>query len=287
MTDPRAMWFVYGNPTKNTGKFRECFASDGHRWAHHNIDSRTAKMTNKKEIAAQIKVYGIDSDFIKVRVLGQFPMAGDMQFIRSDVVDRCMLTEAPYEAYFQLPIVLGVDVARYGDDRTVIAIRQGRKVLEMRKYRELDTMQVAQRVAEAIREFRPAATFVDGVGIGAGVVDRLRMLGFDIVEVIAGAKAQDIELYYNKRVEMWDRMRTWLSAGADIPTDTDTRKDLIGIEYGYNDKEQMRLERKADMKKRGLNSPDDGDAIAHTFAELLGTALSNWFEPDEGSFEPI
>jgi hypothetical protein len=285
MTDPRAMWFVYGNPTKNTGKFRDCFANDT-RWTTRQIDSRTAKMTNKQEIAEQLAEYGEDSDFARVRVKGQFPRAGSTQFIGSDIVDRAMVFEAPYESYFQLPLVIGVDVARYGDDKSVICIRQGRKILLLKKYRELNTMQVAAEVANHIREYRPIINFVDGVGIGAGVVDRLRMLSYDVIEVNGGQKPNDDETYFNKRAEMWDRMKQWLRSSADIPNDADLRNALIGIEYGYNEKEQMRLERKQDMKKRGLESPDEGDAIALTFAEPLGDMHTQFFEPEDDSFEP-
>jgi len=284
MTDPRAMWFAYGNPTKNTGKFRDNFANDP-RWTTNQIDSRTCKMTNKKEIAGQIATYGEDSDFIRVRVKGQFPRAGSLQFISSEVVDTCMLRDAPYESFFQLPIILGVDVARFGEDKSVIAVRQGRKIVKLHRYRDMDTMQTAAKVVWAIKEYHPMVVFVDGVGIGAGVVDRLRMLGYDIVEVNAGNEPDDKETYYNKRVEMWDRMRIQMAEGMDIPNDADLRNALIGIEYGFNDKEQMRLERKQDMKKRGLDSPDEGDAIAYTFAELVGDVNMQYFEPND-NFEP-
>jgi hypothetical protein len=285
MTDPRAMHFVYGNPTKNTGKFRDIFANDS-RWERNQIDSRDCKMTNKKEINEQIATYGEDSDFCRVRIKGEFPRAGSMQFISSEVCDICMLSEAPYEAFFQVPIVLGVDVARFGEDKTVIAVRQGRKVLELRRYRDHDTMQVAAQTVSAIREFSPAATFVDGVGIGAGVVDRLRMLGHDIIEVNAGRKPDDEKTYYNKRAEMGDRLRIAMTEGLDLPNDADLRKALIGIEYGFDDKERMRLERKQDMKKRGLESPDDFDALAYTYAELIGDMSQRYFEPED-SFEGL
>jgi hypothetical protein len=284
MTDPRAMWFAYGNPTKNTGKFRDNFANDT-RWTCNQIDSRSCKMTNKEEIAGQIATYGEDSDFIRVRVKGQFPRAGSLQFISSEVCDTCMLWEAPYESFFQLPIILGVDVARFGEDKSVIAVRQGRKIIELIRYRDMDTMQLSAKVVRAIKEYHPAYVFVDGVGIGAGVVDRLRMLGYDIIEVNAGMKPDDEETYYNKRCEMWDRMRIQMREGMDLPNDADLRKAMIGIEYGFNDKEQMRLERKQDMKKRGLESPDDGDAIAYTFAEHVGDSNMQYFEPAD-NFEP-
>lgn len=285
MTDPRAMWFCFGNPTRNTGRFVDCFGKDAKRWTTRSIDSRTCKMTNKKELDEWVKTYGEDSDFVRVRVRGVFPRAGSMQFVPTDIVDMAMARDIPIEAHIMLPPIMSVDVARYGDDKTIICVRQGRKVLTFKKFRELNTMEVAVEVVQGIKEFQPAIVFVDGVGVGAGVVDRVRMLGFEVIEVNAGMKPDDEEIYYNKRAEMWDRMRSWLRAGADLPYDVETRTALIGIEYGYDDKERIRLERKADMKKRGLDSPDEGDALAYTFAEVIGDLTKQYFEPDD-NFEP-
>jgi len=286
VTTPGAMWLCYGNPTKNTGRFVSCFTTDKGRWNTRKVDSRTCKMTNKKELQEWVEAYGEDSDFVRVRIRGEFPRAGSMQFVPSDIVDYGMALDLPMDAYIHLPIIFGVDVARYGDDKSVIAIRQGRKVHEIRKFRELNTMQLAVEVVMAKKDYPECAImFVDGVGVGAGVVDRLRQLGHDVFEVNAGSKADDDELYYNKRVEMWDRLRKALRTGLDLPYDTDTRAALIGIEYGFDDKERMRLERKKDMKKRGLDSPDEGDALAHTYAEEVGDLQRQSFEPDD-NFEP-
>ena len=290
MTTPRAMWFVYGNMTKNTGTFRDCFDNQKHRWVTRQIDSRSCRMTNKDQIQEWVDDYGEDSDFVRVRVRGVPPRMGNMQFVDSEVVSDAMQREIPFEAYFQMPVVIGVDVARYGEDKSVIAIRSGRKVLEVRKFREHDTMEMAGEVAKAIHDFRPVATFVDAVGVGAGVVDRLRMLGHDVIEVNAGTVASDDDTYFNKRIEMWDRMRKWLP-GADLPMDPELRASLIGIQYGFSTArgtgEVMMLEKKKDMKKRGLRSPDEGDALAHTFAEELGDFSRAAFEPEpEEAFEP-
>ena len=216
-----------------------------------------------------------------------------MQFIASDIVDFCRMAEeqmVPYEAYHMMPYVIGVDVARYGDDKTVIAVRQGRKLHALYKFRELNTMEVAAVVAGIIRQTKKTgqlgAVFVDEVGLGAGVVDRLRQLGFEIIGVNAGSSPDDKATYYNKRIEMWDKMRKWIREICDLPRDDpDLRTSLIGIEYGFDDKERMRLERKQDMKKRGLDSPDEGDAIAMTFAHDLGDLKMGSFEP-QSDFEP-
>jgi hypothetical protein len=285
MTDPRSIWCAFGNPTKNTGRFRDCFERDKKRWRTRQIDSRSCKMTNKSELAEQVETYGEDSDFVRVRIRGVFPRLGSFQFISTEIVDRAILHDLPYEAHCMLPPVLGVDVARYGDDQTVLVVRQGRKVLKVLKFRELDTMQVAREVVTVIKQFRIPVTFVDGVGVGAGVVDRLRMLGYEVVEVNAGETAYDDETYYNKRAEMWGRMRDWLP-GADLPDDQGMRAALIGIEFDFDDKERIRMERKKDMKRRGQASPDEGDALAHTFAEALGDLNRGWFEPSEDNFEP-
>jgi len=290
MTTPRAMWFAFGNPTRNTGQFRQIFEGD-YRWHCTQIDSRTCKMTNKKEIQEWQDTYGEDSDFMRVRVRGLFPRVGSMQFISSDIVDLARINEIPDDAYVGLPVVIAVDVARYGDDKTVIVVRQGRKIVEMLKFRELNTMEVAAMTSNVIKAWSKAgqgvgAVFVDEVGVGAGVVDRLRMLGFEIMGVNGGHRPNDEKTYYNKRAEMWGRMREWLKEGAQIPLDDpDLRTGLIGIQYGFDDKDRTRLERKADMKKRGLSSPDEADAIAMTFAEHLGEMGKRSFEPND-NFEP-
>jgi hypothetical protein len=282
MTTPRAMWVVFGNPTKNTGRFKDCFGKDKKRWTTRHVDSRTCKMTNKKELDEWIEAYGLDSDFVRIRILGLFPRLGAMQFISSEVVDRSMLGEILYEAWCYFPVVIGVDVARYGDDKSCIAIRQGRKLHEIRKFRELNTMQLAAQVVAAMKDHAGAvAVFVDGVGVGAGVVDRLQMLGHPVIEVNGGETAFDEIKFYNKTSEMWDRMREWLS-GSDLPTgDNELRLALTGREYYFDDKERIRLERKKDMKKRGLASPDEADALAHTFAEAIGDLVRNSVDPTE------
>ena len=270
MTTPGAMWIAFGNPTRNTGRFRECFGKFKHRWKTRQVDSRTAKMVDKKLIQQWVDDYGEDSDFVRVRVRGVFPRAGDQQFISSEAVEICRHYVA--EGYESQPLLLGVDVARFGDDRTVIRPRQGRKVFEAHKYRGLDTMEVADRVIEAIEEYNPRVAFVDGGGLGAGVIDRLKQLGYGskVVDVNAGAKPLDDVKYFNLRAEMWGRMREAVKGGMDMPVDdVELVDDLVGPEYGFTAKQQVQLEKKADMKKRGLASPDDGDALALTFAKKV------------------
>lgn len=270
MTTPGAMWIAFGNPTKNTGRFRQCFGKFKHRWTTRQVDSRTAKMADPTKLDEWVADYGEDSDFVRVRVRGVFPRAGSNQFISSEDVEICRHYVA--EGYESQPILLGVDVARFGDDRTIIRPRQGRKVFEAMKYRGLDTMEVADRVIEMIERYRPQVAFVDGGGLGAGVVDRLKQLGYGskVVDVNAGSKALDEVKYFNLRAEMWGRMREAIKAGMDLPgDDVELVDDLTGIEYGLTNKQQVQLEKKTDLKKRGLSSPDDGDALALTYAKKV------------------
>jgi hypothetical protein len=284
MTDGGSMWIVFGNPTRNEGRFHACFFKDK-RWRTRNINALNVKRTKKEELLEMIEAYGADTDPVRIRVLGQFPRQSSTQFISTELASNAVNRELPLEAHFLMPIVIGADVARYGDDKSVIAVRQGRKILDMQVYAGLDTMAFAHKVSIAIRKFKPVATFVDVVGVGAGVVDRLRMLGYDIIEVNGGEKAREPERYADKRAEMWVDMRDWLH-GADIPDTVDLYEGLIQLQYFFDDKERLRLERKADMKARMEKSPDEADAIALTFAEPLGDITQNSFEPEDDSFEP-
>lgn len=265
MTTPGSMWVCFGNPTRNTGRFRECFSRFKHRWVRRQIDSRTAKMADKKKLQQWVDDYGEDSDFVRVRVRGVFPRAGSNQLIPSDLVEYARVNEARH--YDQAPKVLGVDVAREGDDQSVIVFRQGSKVHWLRKYRIADLMQIASLVAEARSEVSADAVFVDGTGMGAGVVDRLNQLRLRPISVMVGTPPKDSK-YYNLRTELWVKMRDWLREGdADIPDDNELCDDLIGPEYKFDARERLQLERKQDMKERGLSSPDCGDALALTFAQ--------------------
>lgn len=268
------LWMVFGNPTKNAGRFRECFGRLAHRWEHEQIDSRTVEGTNRAQLNEWVQDYGEDSDFVRVRVRGVFPRAGSMQFIPSDVVERA--TRCEVVATLQDAVILGVDVARFGDDESVICMRRGRDARNWtwEKHRGLDTMQLAHRVGAVITRERPDAVFVDETGVGAGVVDKLRELGHKVIGVNNGASADhvtvDAEACANKGAECWAAMRTWLKTGGAIPDDPDLRAQLEGREFGYNVHGAIVLERKDDMKKRGLASPDRADALALTFAYPVG-----------------
>lgn len=265
-----AMWIALGNPTRNTGRFKDCFGRFSHRWDTMKVDSREAKKANKLKLQQWVDDYGEDHDFIRVRVRGEFPRAGSSQLIPGDIVEKCMAYEAPLDAYEGFSVVLGVDVARFGDDQSVICVRQNRKVHEFLKYRGLNNMEVAAKVVQAFHKYQPSAIYVDEIGLGSGVADRLTQLGLGrfLIPVTAGRAAASPNAYFNKRTECWVRTRDFLLAGADLPDDPDLAKELTSIEYGYTSQNKMQIERKSDTKlKLGGESPDTADSLTLTFAE--------------------
>jgi phage terminase large subunit len=199
--------------------------------------------------------------------LGEYQSQADQQFISWDLVKQAQ------DRQFRRgtrPILFGLDVARFGDDRSVLAIRDGDVLVDLMKWEKLDTQQLAARVTEVANSRKPDAIFVDGVGVGGGVVDRLRMLNMRVIEVNGGAKAGQDNRYVNKRAEMWGRMKDWLGGrGVLAPSDIDLSAELTGPLYSFDSSNRIQLEKKEDMKKRGLRSPDLADALSMTFAEPI------------------
>jgi phage terminase large subunit len=158
----------------------------------------------------------------------------------------------------------------------VIRFRRGRdgRSIKPVKYKGVDTMELAANVAALIERHNPDAVFVDGGGVGGGVVDRLKQMGYRVIEVQSGEKAHDPDKYLNRRAEMWGEMREWMIYGC-IDNEQGLIDDLTGPEYSIHLKGQIKLETKDSMKKRGLASPDDADALALTFAEPIARRDSN------------
>ncbi len=164
------------------------------------------------------------------------------------------------------PKLIGVDIARFGDDRTVIVYRNGDVLEEINTFRGLDTMQVVDQVISAMAKYRPDQTFIDESNMGAGVVDRLKQLRYSVMGVNAGSSSTDSSRFKNLRAEMWDKMRKWIKDRGSIPMREDLANDLCSLTYRMDHRNSLQLESKDDLKKRGLSSPDIADALAMTFA---------------------
>jgi hypothetical protein len=227
------------------------------------VDARTVEGTDKATYQQIIDEYGPDSAQAYVEVYGQFPDAGDDQFIGLQVVEDAMAREKYKDN--SAPIIVGVDPARFGADNTVIAVRQGRDIVTLKRYKGDDTMTVVGHVIEAIDEYKPALVVIDEGGLGAGIVDRLKEQRYKIKGVNFGNRSKNPMMYGNLRAQMWGDMREWLKT-ASIPSDRFLKTDLISPMMKPDSKGAIFLESKKDMKSRGLASPDAADAIAVTFA---------------------
>lgn len=269
--DTEIIWIAFGNPTRNTGEFYRAITG-ANRWKKRQIDSRTVEGTNKALLDAQIKEWGEDSDRARVRIRGEFPRGGSTQFISGDLVAQAR--RRVVEGYKTMPVILGVDVARFGDNRSVIFKRQGRRSeycggKSSAVFYGMDTQVLGGRVQEAIDREHPDAVVIDGDGIGGSIYDFLKARGYDrktaLVEFHGGQASSDQHKYLNKRAEVWGDMKDWLSGG-QIPDDPEMDTDLTGPDYGYHPtKGCLVLETKDEMRTRGVDSPDLGDALAMTF----------------------
>lgn len=285
----RILWIACGNRTQPTGRFNDCFGRLAHRWRTFCVDSREARKSNKAKIAEWIEDYGEDSDFVRVRVRGLPPSVPATALIGQDEVEAAMRRKlTPQEWEWQAKVV-GVDVARQGDDCTVIRVRQGRRAWPPIKLRVPDAVLVAGQVARVVEEHRPDAVFVDGTGgWGAGVVDALRSMSVPCTEVQFAGRADEPDLHHNKRSEMWWRMAAWLRQGGYVPRDEGLKQELCAATYGHRGN-KFELCPKDEIKQVIGRSPDDADALALTFAYPVapGTILAHaGLKPGRAVTEP-
>lgn len=271
LTDGEPFMFLWGNPTRPSGYFYNTFTKWRKRWHSSRIDSRTAKKTNKQLIEQWREDYGEDSDYFRIRVKGEFPKQGTTQFIPTDAVEAAMVRDIISPSPVD-PIVIGVDVARFGDDSSTIYVRQGfdGRSRPPLRFHGVDTMQLSGRVALLAQELVADAIFIDETGVGAAVVDRLNQLNIPRVMGVAFNNKSPIKGYANRAAFMYAQGRDWLKRGGAIPNDDLLKEDLIAREYFLDRNNNIMLEPKDDMKARIGRSPDDGDGLMLTFADFVG-----------------
>ena len=286
LSDGHPMIFDFGNGTKNTGEFFEnCVGKMKHRYKVRSIDSRSVKITNKALLDQWIADYGIDSDFVKVRIRGMFPSQASTQFIPTEMVVAAMMRTAALNRYAKL--IIGVDVARFGDDSSVIYPRIGDDActFPFKMLNQMDTVAITTAVIAMCKEFaalglRVSAIMVDGTGgsIGGAVGDQLRALGWPAIDVGFGKTSPDPKYRYMGDY-MWGKLRDALprlvlprrTADAHSPGQL-LYEQLTQRLFGYmTGTQKIHLEPKAEMKLRGIGSPDIADALALTYAHELAT----------------
>lgn len=202
-------------------------------------------------------------------------LAAGKHFISQQLIDASMSREMPGDAHDGAPLVMGVDPARFGRDRSAIVLRRGldARTQGIEGHSGLDLMTLARRVAEIARERAVQVIYVDEPGVGGGLVDRLREMGVaGVVGINFGAAAARFDAagakppYANKRAEIWGSLQQWLLDGGVLPPHDELRADLCGVQWDFTERGEIQLEQKDSMRRRGLRSPDFGDALALTFA---------------------
>lgn len=268
MSTPGAKMLLIANPTRTSGFFYDTHHSLRDRWQTMRVNSEDVPRA-RGHIEDIIAKYGKDSNVYRVRVLGEFPSTDDDSVIGLHLCEAAVYRKVEGKAFRP---VWGVDVARFGDDRTALVKRQGNVMLEVAKFwRGKDTMQVAglimQEWKDADEHDRPSEILVDVIGLGAGVVDRLSELGLPVRGVNVAESSSVGDRFMRLRDELWFRARDWLDAAdCKIPDDAALIAELTGPKYAVTSNGKIKVESKDEMKKRGLNSPDLADAFVLTFA---------------------
>ena len=230
---------------------------------------------DEKELAA-LKVEMSENEF-RQEFLCDFSAAQDNGLIPIDDIRAAANKFYRESEYMGAPLIYGIDVARFGSDASVIFKRRGLVAFEPIVIRKFDNMALADRIAVEMAKEKPDAVFIDS-GAGQGVIDRLRQMRVDVVEVPFGAQAIDKAQFANRRMEMWWHMAQWIKQGGAIPPDPVLQGDLGAPTYGYTPKGPKILEAKDKLKERIGRSPDLADALALTFAAPVAPKLSRSME---------
>ncbi len=301
LTDGEPMIFDFGNPTRNSGRFYEnCEGRFKDQYIQRAIDSRDVQITNKEFYKEMVDLYGEEDDYVKIRCRGLFPSSSSAQFISHALVDTAMKRDTPLPDY-RKPVIIGVDVARFGDDDTVIYPRWGddARTLKPCVLKKATGPQIAAKIIDMIGEFhimglQVAAIFVDGGGgYGSTVVDQLRMLNYAPIEVMPSNKAFNEKDYRLRSDEMWGGLKAkGLDRNLVLPVATSEegirlKSELTQREFGYTVLGgKVALESKKVMKARGVKSPDMADGLGLTYAQDVAFVFNPHFIGDVMSKKP-
>ena len=278
MSGHAATTVLIGNPTRNTGLFFKTHHQLSSDWKTMHVSCLDNRLVSQ-DFVKQIKsTYGENSNAFRVRVLGEFALRDDDSLIPAELVDAAMDRDVGISPTEQ--IYYGVDVARFGDDRTVICKRQGNVVLGFKHWSGEDLMGTVGRIVHEAGMDSPAEIMVDSIGLGGGVADRLRELGYNVRDVNVSESVALNQQAAKLRDELWLSCKEWLETRAvKLPRNDELRQELIGPTYSFTSNGKIKVEGKSEMKRRGMRSPDLADALCLTFAgqaALIGGRAIKW-----------
>ena len=286
MSGHSAVTLLASNPTRSSGTFFETQTRLSGSWKCHHWSCVKSPLVSRDFIEEMKLRYGEESNAYRIRVLGEFPLADDDTIVPFHLVDAAVHRDIEPDDH--ATVIWGLDVARFGSDKTALAKRQGNTITEINSWQGLDLMQTVGRVKAEYdglpMSIRPSEIMVDVIGMGGGVVDRLRELGLPVRGINVAESPSMKDTYTNLRAELWFKMRGWLEQrGAKLPRNEQLIAELTSIRYSFVSSGKMKAEGKDDMRKRGLASPDLADAVCLTLASDAATALggkaSTWGKP--------
>lgn len=266
--DTEIIWIVYGNPTRNMGRFRECFRKQRHTWHHRKIDSRTCEGTNKKQLQAIVDLYGEDSDVVRVRVRGEFPSASAFQFISTDVLDGSKDKKLEPSSYNFAPVILTCDPAWTGEDYLVIGKRQGLHYEELFSLPKNDNdVMIANKLGEYEDIYKADAVMID-LGFGQGIYSAGKTMGRKWTLVGFNDKSLRNDCV-NKRAEMYVLAKEWFLEGGSIGDNDDLYEEALAVETMPTLDGKFKFPPKDKMKAILGRSPNSWDALVLSFASPI------------------
>jgi len=282
MSGKNAVVILIGNPTRSSGYFYETHTRLRDSWWTKKVSCLDSPLVSPDFIAEMAEKYGETSNAMKVRVYGEFPTAEDDTLISLHAVEQA--SKRKVEQPEGTPVVWGLDVARYGDDASVLCIRQGRHLIELHSWKKLSLMELAGRVLDLLHssDEPPEEILVDSIGLGAGVLDRLRELDISARGVNVSESPAMADRYANLRAELWDLTKQWFTEEVQIPNDDSLIADLTAPRYSFNSSGKMIVESKAETKKRLGRSTDFADSLVLTFASTAAGASGQYRRKKRG-----
>jgi hypothetical protein len=286
MSGHNALTILLGNPVRSSGFFFETHNRLKDEWWTRRVSCIDSTRVSKEYVEDMKSRYGEESNAYRIRVLGEFPRSDDDTIIPMELLESAKHRDT--RAYEDAPIVWGLDVARFGSDSSVLCKRQSNVVHTLERWRNLDLMQLTGAVVAQYEacdhKSRPAEILVDSIGLGAGVVDRLRELKLPARGINVSESPAMGGTYLNLRAELWHKAKAWLEKrDCKIPNNEDLIGELATVRYTFTSNGKIKIESKDDIRRRGLKSPDMADAFVLTFASDAATiswgSNNSWGKP--------
>lgn len=289
MSGHNAVTLLLGNPVRSSGFFYDTHTRLSDEWTTFQVSCLDSPRVSDEYVKEMAMRYGEDSNVYRIRVVGEFPKGDDDTVIAMELLDNAVNRDVEASSY--APLIWGLDVARFGSDRSALCKRRGNAVTEsVKTWKNLDLMQLTGAVVAEYKVLapseQPSEILVDSIGLGAGVVDRLRELGLPARGINVSESPAMGGTYRNLKAELWYRARAWLEArDCKMPKDEVLIAELATVRYSFTSNGKIQIEGKDEIKKRGLPSPDKADAFVLTFASdaiagMYGSsASSKWSQP--------